>query len=149
MSRDDLIERCAKSAYERERRGGVPWSKLVKSARQAWLADTATILAEHESYLAECGEWRTMESAPKDGTQVLAHCIANGVPYIAVIWWRGDKYKTWPDELGYVWRLAHDDGAVGGFADTLPNPGPTHWQPLPAPPIAASIAASQRKGEVT
>jgi hypothetical protein len=74
--------------------------------------------------------WQPIETAPKDGTKVLAYIVANGVPYISVIWWRGEQFK---DSM-WKWRNALTDSATGGFADTLPNPGPTHWMPLPAPP---------------
>lgn len=75
-------------------------------------------------------EWQPIDSAPKDGTRVLGYCEANGIRYIAVIWYRGEKFK---DSL-YQWRIAHDDASVGGFGEGLPNGGATHWQPLPPPP---------------
>lgn len=75
-----------------------------------------------------CSEWRTMESAPKDGTPILAHCQPRFVEsgeamdfnYQAVVWWRREKFKDslWP------WRHACDDSAAE----------PTHWLPLPEPP---------------
>jgi hypothetical protein len=84
-------------------------------------------------------DWQPIETAPKDGTKILAHCIANGVSYISVIWWRGERYK---DSL-YKWRNSLNDSAVGGFADRLPNLGATHWMPLPdGPPMDRQAAAN-------
>lgn len=82
-------------------------------------------------------KWRPISEAPKDGTKVWGYCIANGIPYQACIWWRGDKYTAWKDD-GYVWRLTENDASTRGFAEGLPNPGPTHWMPLPEPPKSVS-----------
>jgi len=64
-------------------------------------------------------EWKTMESAPKDGTAILA-CAANG-PHsiIRITWWRRRE-----DRAGYI--------GWGEFnKDYWP---PTHWMPLPEAP---------------
>jgi hypothetical protein len=83
--------------------------------------------------------WQPIETAPRDGTKVLGYCIANGIPYIDVIWWRGNvprvcPTREWHDDPGYVWRSAETDASTRGWSETLPNPGPTHWMPLPSPP---------------
>lgn len=66
--------------------------------------------------IAECF-WRSMETAPKDGTSILGHFppIAN-VPCtydheVQETWWSGDR-----------WVTVH------------PEQQPTHWMPLPLPP---------------
>ena len=61
--------------------------------------------------------WKPIDTAPKDGTAILAILPDNDVPY-AVIWseWR----KTWSVE----W----DDW------DLPENQWPTHWMPCPPPP---------------
>src|SRR3989304_6312714 len=82
--------------------------------------------------LSAAGQWQTMESAPRDGTKVLAVCEANGLSYISVVWWRGEKFK---DDL-YQWRNSLSDSATGGFSPTMPNRGAYLWMPLPAPPDA-------------
>lgn len=67
--------------------------------------------------------WRPIESAPKDGTKILAWCphprITNDDAFFhcEIIWWR--PYKANP------WRTARND--------SIPD-DPTHWQPLPDPP---------------
>lgn len=71
-----------------------------------------------------------IESAPRDGTPILAHCQPRfwetGKPmsfsYVGVVWWRGEKFKDslWP------WRHSQNDSAAE----------PTHWMSLPLPPEA-------------
>lgn len=57
--------------------------------------------------------WRSMESAPKDGTTVL---LANGIHVCS----------GWYDATGAQW--------VASYGRTFP----THWMPLPSPPETAS-----------
>ena len=61
-------------------------------------------------------EWQPIESAPRDGTEVLLVCVTGD---IGVCYWRTDG----KDNQGYwTWGLGHS------FF------GPTHWMPLPKPP---------------
>lgn len=62
--------------------------------------------------------WLPIETAPKDGAQLLAYDKTNGYYNC---WWHKNGYgeEYWMDE-----------------ADTEPNP--THWRPLPASPGASS-----------
>lgn len=64
--------------------------------------------------------WQQIETAPKNGTKIIAFSPrgAKG-PVMDITWWRREE-----DRLGYVgW----------GEFNTLYWP-PTHWMPLPAPP---------------
>lgn len=62
------------------------------------------------------GGWRPIETAPKDGTRMLFRA-ADHEP--AIGWW---DYDDWLWDCGI---------------DLCPLPfAPTHWQPLPAPPLA-------------
>ena len=65
----------------------------------------------------KAGEWRPIETAPKDGEPVLIACDRTG----------SIRWAVWS---GGMWR----DGQVvaGGRASGVPKP--THWQPLPLPP---------------
>ena len=82
-------------------------------------------------------EWQPINTAPKDGTKILAFCqprhIETGAPmsfnYIGVVWWRGDR-RPFIDSL-WKWRHSQNDSAAE----------PTHWMPLPPPP--ALIASHQ------
>lgn len=86
-------------------------------------------------------EWMPIESAPRDGTKILAHCqprhIDSGNPmgwdYVGVIWWRKDKFQDsiWP------WRHSLNDSAAE----------PTHWMPLPEPPSANAEQAAQKEND--
>ena len=55
--------------------------------------------------------WLPIESAPKDGTEIIL-CEGAAAPYCGE--W---KHEEWADRDGSDYRI------------------PTHWQPLPAPPV--------------
>jgi hypothetical protein len=94
---------------------------MAREVNGAWLAlSTAT----------PAGEWREIESAPKDGTRVLLY-----TPY---------RCDNCPDSSGMCVAYWHD--LIGDWCGgMLPSGRPvrfshdnTHWRPLPAPPLAAS-----------
>jgi len=58
-------------------------------------------------------EWLPIETAPKDGTQILTHHLFGGRSIFRTAIW---KFGTW---------------VIGG---TQQRVEPTHWQPLPEPP---------------
>ena len=67
-------------------------------------------------------EWRTIETAPKDGSQIL---VVLGREMSVVEW---DAAATeWNDGVG--WRDMGDMGWGG-----MTGAEPTHWMPLPDPP---------------
>jgi hypothetical protein len=77
--------------------------------------------------------WRPIESAPKDGTQVLIH----GAHGAIVAWW-GDRepvdfMSDAPHEPHMCW-LGHSNGKYDPVALRLDYIEPTHWRPLPEPP---------------
>lgn len=79
------------------------------------------------SPVARAGEWQPIETAPKDGTELL---LWNGEHIIG--WWetgrefRGsDHFNDW--SFGYETVSGYD----AGFKRVNK---PTHWQPLPEPP---------------
>jgi hypothetical protein len=82
-------------------------------------------------------EWKSMESAPRDGTQVLL--------------WAASWEMTWGIQIGHFvspsWITSegdvqeNDEGFdpdadidEGDEIDDEANLGPTHWMPLPQPP---------------
>jgi hypothetical protein len=75
--------------------------------------------AEIERLRASNTAWRDIESAPKDGTQILGYGRWSHLdpdkylPCEAIIYW---------SDLAQIW------------ASTATGFRPTHWQPLPAPP---------------
>ncbi len=62
-------------------------------------------------------EWQPIETAPKDGTQILVF----GHGRFAVAEFRSGE-----------WRDMGDIGWGGFYSEVLP----THWMPLPAPPVS-------------
>lgn len=62
-------------------------------------------------------EWQTMETAPKDGTQILLFVedlVTQG-------WWDGKYWKK-------AWLNSHGCGCCGSRDDE-----PTHWKPFETP----------------
>lgn len=64
-------------------------------------------------------EWKTIDSAPKDGTRIIGGSTGGRVEVVAHAQgnWRGDP-----------WREGHHLGRIAWIQ-------PTHWMPLPEPPI--------------
>ena len=72
--------------------------------------------------LAKEYEWKPIETAPKDGTVFLGYK-------------RGqfrECYKVPRDDCD-MWCF----GGTSGADDLFPNIKPTHWMPLPKPPVIA------------
>jgi hypothetical protein len=68
----------------------------------------------------ECCKWRDIESAPKDGTAIIGYDRSNNCAenrnYCEFLRWADDRWID-PD----TWTVH-----------------PTHWMPLPAPPMESS-----------
>lgn len=66
-------------------------------------------------------EWKTIDTAPRDGTKILAICASAYSPEANVAWWSDGwwSYRYEPEEK---------------FCQPLRYWFPTHWQPLPQPP---------------
>ena len=76
------------------------------------LLDAADELAALKARIA----WQPIETAPKDGTMILAYFVND----------------HWPSVVG---TMQWTDFNGGGWVH-YPNGKPTRWQPLPAPPAA-------------
>ena len=74
--------------------------------------------------------WLPIESAPKDGSTVLAILEdSQDTGMVYTIEWRDEMAKEEiKDGKGIGWRHSWDSYFFSGFD------APTHWQPLPAPP---------------
>jgi hypothetical protein len=66
------------------------------------------------------GPWRPIETAPKDGTEILVYGLAHGEPYYSIIAWREEWCMFHPEDDGY----------------TMPVLEPLVWMLLPHPPAA-------------
>ncbi len=84
------------------------------------------------------GDWQTIDSAPKDGTPVLLLCskfageiagVHNALDYLRAVEVGSfrDGKSDYPGNNW--WCLGGDYYACWGW--------PTHWQPLPSPPVEA------------
>jgi len=81
--------------------------------------------------------WREIATAPKDGTAILL--------YVA-----DERGSQWANQIGVWW----DDGEAPGFFRYQEDQRrlgaysrahqPTHWQPLPAPPVALVPAEGEK-----
>ena len=76
------------------------------------------------SALPAVGGWLPIESAPKDGDVIRVGVMTD------FGWVQGSG--RWVDASGGFWLCRGDMRYV---ADGLGLANPTHWQPLPAPPI--------------
>lgn len=83
-------------------------------------------------------EWQGMESAPRDGTWILAVCnFGRGQVELRIV-----RYVTnhlpWREhgEFGpFVWNTQDERPNIGTIAEKIP----THWMPLPEPPTPPTI----------
>lgn len=69
-------------------------------------------------------EWMPIETAPKDGTEILGFEPGWKVGIIAGICWDKDRWHGGP---GWTWARLKN-------ADESNNCDPTHWMALPEPP---------------
>lgn len=72
----------------------------------------------------EMPKWRPIETAPKDGTDILLGCATWKRPELGQ--WSVETAAWFTDGGGY------EDGEVANGPDEVDSP--THWQPLPANP---------------
>jgi hypothetical protein len=77
-------------------------------------------------------KWRGMETAPKDGTNILA--FYNEGAQMRVIWWAAETGRGFWEQVGSAtkleWVPLPDDGYWEGGDGGLPD----YWMPLPASP---------------
>lgn len=99
----------------------VQWYEITEALR-----DVARRYALIALEAADAAAWRPIESAPKDGTEIIAcgtqtfDAGCKPEPFTNIICWSSNRWQ---------------DGTI---AD---EPKPTHWQPLPTPPNATPQAA--------
>lgn len=72
-------------------------------------------------------EWQPIETAPKDGTQILI--------WISAAWTRAQvRLVHWYDEWGN-WQEGADPDPLTDEYCGIGSAVPTHWMPLPNPPV--------------
>ena len=127
MTRPELIEAMAQAIYEHVNGAGCrPWRQIDHKAAYRDKANAALAAIEAAGCVVVPG-WRTMDSAPKGGTEVLAY-----QPWLkrAVIA-RYDDNRHCKNPRPY-WSMS-------GRSTYDRDNQPTHWMPLPA--LAASPLA--------
>jgi hypothetical protein len=72
-------------------------------------------------------EWQPIETAPKDGTEILAW-EDEYIPYVCT-YWRGGVTSL-GHNLMESWQLVNIFGSIENNRDIEP----THWMELPKPP---------------
>lgn len=81
--------------------------------------------------------WRPIETAPKDNRERLHYVIiTDGVCMPDVALWLPER-PAYVDSAGGIW-LAREAGWFNVSRSRIQNP--THWMPLPAPPVLSSLA---------
>lgn len=86
--------------------------------------------------------WRTIDSAPKDGTWIIAlrpECDLGRWDRVLTVQW-SDEYKAfiWADHFDVFKDDMEEKDDEGFFVfDPYRSNDFTHWQPLPAPPATA------------
>lgn len=80
-------------------------------------------------------EWRPIETAPKDGTHFLAYGPGIGAAErgYSIAAWGGEKSIPLFGFPGFVAFVA--GWQVYGDCQFETEGQPTHWQPLPSPPV--------------
>ena len=81
--------------------------------------DCQAIAAEILEYIASVAPtWQPIETAPRDGFPILIACART----------QSIRWAVWS---GKMWR----DGQASAGGRVSGVPAPTHWQPLPSPPV--------------
>lgn len=79
------------------------------------------------------GEWKPIETAPKDGTPILAFNIRHPDSPPVVVAWKTEPEKDMPPEPHWA-----DAATRAGNALYYNGRYFSHWQPLPKPPSPAT-----------
>lgn len=91
-------------------------------------------------------EWLPISSAPKDGKNILLLSLAHIEDYHTAItvgfWGTPDAYGEDPREAWCDWCAGFD----GEEYWVEVTPLPTHWMPLPPPPVQATEAGTAETG---
>jgi len=108
----------------RERNDLLAYYRVSNSSCVDSLAHAINHIEEQEKRIEElesAQQWQPIETAPKDGTEVLVWCEHHGTAYLAIF------ENHFPNQ-GWFCADAYPDGWTELCVD------PTHWMPLPEPP---------------
>jgi hypothetical protein len=79
------------------------------------------------------GGWRPIETAPRDGTPILAFCVHPNARYA------GEDFAEWTEIVVTRW-IDHNGGGWTWHGICGQH---THWMPLPAPPALNPQASGE------
>ncbi|MCJ2084514.1 DUF551 domain-containing protein [Methylobacterium sp. E-005] len=116
MGLRNAVASAVEPFIEQHRSDAVSWHVEYKEARRKKNAVFAAAIPS--------GWWRPIETAPKDGTEIL---IANEFCRAQIAWWLPEGH-AFECENGPTWVIPSGRGG---------KLYPTHWMPLPAPPGAS------------
>lgn len=144
-SRDSVID--APAAYLLENRAygkELSFKPLDAMRGPGW---EQTPLYSLSSHAETAGGWRPIETAPKDGTKVLAIMPGH---FQSVVWYDDQFSYDYNEETGESdYRGAWTDGTVASFAyEEIKELHPTHWMPLPPPPQSPAMIKAAKGGEI-
>lgn len=92
-----------------------------------WLRDELAALQHQQTSLPVEDGWATIDSAPKDGTELLLWCDGPVIGY----WWHGRQFRG--SDMTEFWTSGPTpcNGYDAGYEELH---GVTHWMPLPSSP---------------
>jgi hypothetical protein len=94
-------------------------------------------------------EWQPIETAPKDGTDLLLAWNWRG-RYVSIGKWARVNYLDWDTDRVVDSECWVQWESLNSIVDTCvlvgPN-APTHWMPLPEPPMVVSVPLEQIRGD--
>lgn len=74
--------------------------------------------------------WQKIETAPKDGTRIIA--------FEPVGSWQGKRWGEWRIAITYWHQPGNPENLGYWCSSTADKYRPTHWMPLPKPPLDKS-----------
>lgn len=83
--------------------------------------------------LARRVEWQPIETAPKDGSAILLWDAEREVAIVGM--WLSFAGTNSPDSYEPAYSGWDSISGVPTWLDASPDAQPTHWMPLPAPPV--------------
>jgi hypothetical protein len=115
------------------------WLPIDPDARQCAQASHPAAPQPASAQVAEPVAWQEIETAPKDGTEIL---LTNGLVVHEGSWLHAEPYIRERRDLDGRYIDQDESEGFDGWMDWGGGmlPGPTHWMPLPAAPGAAPTA---------
>ena len=130
---DDLVKELRARVAELEAAHKRAVAEIVNAQKYAREQFDNAIAAEArvaELEAALASQWQPIETAPKDGTEIIGYGVVAGeingpddAPRLAAIRWSGGR-TDWP---GHHWDVCATDAYSAWMSAT-------HWMPLPTPP---------------